>query len=76
MKEKWLWILFILIGVGKVAINWTTGEWQVSPLSIQLLSASVFNDGRRTLTVAVSVPVGAILFLFRRRLPIRQDDAT
>jgi hypothetical protein len=26
--------------------------------------------------LAVSVPLGAILFLFRRQLPIRQDDET
>jgi hypothetical protein len=74
VRGKWLWIVVILIGVGKVAINWTSGEWQVSTLSIQLLSASVITDAQGALILAVSVPVGAILFLFRRRLPIRQDD--
>jgi hypothetical protein len=74
VKGKWLWIVVILIGVGKLAINWTSGEWQVSTLSVQLLSASVLTDAQGALILAVSVPLGAILFLFRRRLPIRQDD--
>ncbi len=31
-KRKWLWILFILMGFGTLAINWTPGEWSVTPL--------------------------------------------
>lgn len=73
VRGKWLWIVVILLGVGKVAVNWTTGEWQVTPLAIQLLSVSAFTAGYGPWVVAVSVPLGAILFLFRRRLPLRQD---
>jgi hypothetical protein len=39
-----------------------------------VLSASVLTDPQGAWILAVSIPVGAILFLFRRRLPIRQDD--
>jgi hypothetical protein len=74
VKGKWLWIVFILFGAGRAAINWTTGEWQVSTLSIQLLSASALTDAQGAWILAVSVPLGAILFLFRRQQPIRQDD--
>lgn len=65
--RKWLWILFILLGVGKVAINWTTGEWGFMPLSIQLFSASAFAAPYGPWIVAVSLPLGAVVFLFRRR---------
>jgi hypothetical protein len=65
--RKWLWILFILLGVSKVAVNWTTGEWQVTPLAVQLLSASAFSSGYGPWVLAVSFPLGAIVFLFRRR---------
>ena len=39
-KKKWLWALFILLGVCRLAVNWTTGDWSFTPLSIALLSAS------------------------------------
>jgi hypothetical protein len=65
-RGKWLWILFIVCGVGKLAVNWTTGEWHFAPLSIQVLSASAITEGFGQWIVAVSLPLGAILFLFRR----------
>ena len=40
--RKWLWIPFILIGIGQFSLNWATGEWQITPLSVQLFSASAF----------------------------------
>ena len=75
-SKKWLWIVVILIGVGNLAVNWATGEWEFKPLAIQLLSASVLYDAQGALILAASVPLGAILFLLRRRLPLRQDDET
>lgn len=66
-RRKWLWILFILCGVCKVSVNWTTGEWQVSLLTLQLLSASVLKADFGQWILGVSLPLGAILFLFRRR---------
>jgi hypothetical protein len=76
VRGKWLWVVVILIGVGRLAINWTTGAWELSTLYIQVLSASVLYDAQGAMILAVSVPLGAILFLFRRQLPIRQDDET
>lgn len=65
--RKWLWIPFILLGVGKLAVNWTTGEWQVMPLAVQLLSASAFSAPYGPWVLGVSLPLGAVVFLFRRR---------
>jgi hypothetical protein len=65
--RKWPWVLFILVGFGKLAVNWTTGEWSVAPLSVQLLSASAFAPLYGPWTIAVSVPLGAVLFLIIHR---------
>lgn len=62
LKRKPLWILFILIGIGKFAVNWTSGESTLQPLSIQLLSASAFAPLHGPWIVSVSVPVGAVAF--------------
>jgi len=26
-KRKWLWIIFIIVGIGSFNMNWTTGQW-------------------------------------------------
>ena len=65
--RKWPWILFILIGFGKLAVNWTSGQWIAAPLSLQLFSASAFAPLYGPWTLAVSAPVGAIAFLMLRR---------
>jgi hypothetical protein len=33
-KRKWLWIAFILFGIGQFALNWTTGQWGGKALAI------------------------------------------
>jgi len=65
--RKWLWGLFILFGIGKLALNWTTGAWQVSPLFFQLFSASAGASLNGPWVFGVSLPLGAIVFLLRRR---------
>lgn len=65
--RKWPWILFIIVGFGKLALNWTTGQWTFSPLSFQLFSASATAPLYGPWTLAISVPLGAVLFLMRRK---------
>jgi len=65
--KKWLWIPFIALGFGKIAVNWTTGEWSVAPFFVQLLSASAFAPLHGPWTIAVALPVGALIFLIYRR---------
>jgi len=71
-KRKWLWVLFILVGFGKLAVNWTTGEWGIAPLSVQLFSAAAMAPLYGPWTVAVSLPLGAIVFLFFKRPRLEQ----
>ncbi|MFN4361711.1 MAG: hypothetical protein ACK4F4_13410 [Hylemonella sp.] len=66
-KRKWLWVLFILFGFGSLAVNWTTGELAITPLSVQLFSANAMAPLYGLWTVAVSLPIGAIIFLFFKR---------
>jgi hypothetical protein len=65
--RKWPWILFILVGFTKFAINWATGEWTFMPVAFQLLSASAAAPLYSPWVFAVSVPLGAIVFLLRKR---------
>lgn len=66
-KRKWLWIIFILVGLVSFSINWTTGQWGVRALNIQL-----FGSGAAAASIyapwilSFSIPLGAILFWFRR----------
>ncbi|CAN7276874.1 hypothetical protein [Duganella sp. Dugasp56] len=64
--RKWPWILFILAGFGKIAVNWTTGAWEMAPLTVQLFSASAAAQIYGPWIVSASIPVGAICFLLRR----------
>jgi hypothetical protein len=66
--RKWPWLIFILFGIGTFALNWTTGQWEIQPLSFQLLSASAVASLYGPWVVSVSLPLGAVIFLIRRKL--------
>lgn len=74
--KKWLWIIAILLGVGTLAVNWTTGHWAFQPLSVQLFSASAWAPQYGTWTISVSLPLGAILFMLRRKELGISDEQT
>jgi hypothetical protein len=65
-KRKWLWIIFIILGIGKVSINWTTGQWSFTPLAVQLFSAAASAAFYGPWIISVSLPLGAIVFLLRK----------
>lgn len=65
-RRKWLWILFILFGVGKFSVNWTTGQWGVQLFALQLFSASSYAELYGPWVISVSLPIGAVAFLLRR----------
>ena len=66
MKPKWLWAIIVLVGVGKFAINWGTGEWYYQLLAIQIPCILMTRPLYGPWTVAAYVPLGAIVFLHRR----------
>jgi hypothetical protein len=65
--RKWPWVVFVILGIGKFAVNWTTGQWAFTPISVVLFSASAVAPLYGQWTLAVSLPLGAITFLLLRR---------
>ncbi len=63
-SSKWLWLAFILVGVGKLTVNWTTGQLFFTPLAIQLIPGGASALGYGPWMVFTSLPLGAIAFLF------------
>jgi len=78
--RKWLWIIFILVGVTAIQVNWTTGDIDFNPLYVTLLGAGFSKASPISpLFLIVSVPLGAIIFLVKRRkwlLPPPADAPT
>ena len=66
MKPKWFWLIVVLVGVAKVAVNWGTGEWTYQLLAFQIPCFSITRPPYGPWTVAAYVPLGAIVFLHRR----------
>ena len=66
MKPKWLWLIIVLVGVGKFAVNWGTGQWTYQLIAIQIPCFSMVRPFYGPWTVAAYVPLGAIAFLHRR----------
>jgi hypothetical protein len=66
MKPKWLWLLIVLVGVGKFAVNWGTGEWTYQLFAFQVPCFSMTRNLYGPWIVAAYVPLGAIIFLHRR----------
>lgn len=67
-RRKWLWIIFILVGVVKLSLNWTTGQ-----MGYQLINFSLMGSGVGSVSnyapwiVSFSIPLGAILFWVKRK---------
>lgn len=67
-RRKWLWALFTLVGVTTLRFDWNSGHFAFAPVSAQFLfgvSATATPYGPWILSV--SIPLGAIWFLARRR---------
>jgi hypothetical protein len=72
---KWVWAIFVLVGVGRFGFNWTTGILSIIPLSIELFGSGF---SRPTpfdpLVITTTIPIGAIVYLIQRR-EWRQESA-
>ncbi len=67
-KRKWLWVIFILLGVCAVQVNWTTGQIGIQPLSAHLLGVSAIASGPYSpWVISASFPLGALIFWFKRK---------
>lgn len=66
-KYKWSWLIPILVGVLRVTVNWTTGQWTFIPFAYQIPPVNISAEAYGPCRVIIYVPVGAIIFLYRRR---------
>ena len=68
LRRKWLWIIFILLGFSSFSLNWTTGEFGFQLIRFHLLGAGIVKSGIiAPWIVSFSIPLGAILFWFKRQ---------
>jgi hypothetical protein len=75
-RKKWQWALFILLGVGSLQLNWTTGEYAVQLMSFNLAGASAMASGPYgPWILSIGIPLGAILFWVRREALIAKHEA-
>ncbi len=69
-----LWLLFILLGFCPVSLNMTSGDITVELLSVLVLGAKIFRDGKgdsAAWVLGLSVPLGALIWLGKNRLGAR-----
>jgi hypothetical protein len=71
-KIKWLWMVLIFIGLCRITLNWTTGEWSLTPLAVQLPPVTFTSTLYGPWMIQIHFPLAAIAFLlWRKRLASR-----
>lgn len=66
MRPKWLWLVIILVGVGKFAVNWQTGNWECQLLSFQIPCILASRVPYGPWIIGAYLPVGAFAYYHRR----------
>ena len=61
-KLKWLWMIVVLVGVGKFAVNWGTGQWSYQLIAFKIPCFSM-TPLYGPWTVAGYIPLGASVYL-------------
>lgn len=64
-KRKWLWIIVTILGIGKLGIEWSSGELWYKIFYVSILPAGWGYEPDSPFMYA-SIPAGAILFLLMR----------
>jgi hypothetical protein len=69
-KKKWIWLIPVLVGLLRVTVNWTSGQWTCTPLAVQIPPVNVAVEPYGPWKIIIFAPIGAIAFLlYRRSLP-------
>lgn len=74
--RKWPWIVAILLGVGALSVNWTTGQVTFRPLMVLLFSAGAARAPFGPWIVSAALPLGALVFFVRRLTLMAPGPAT
>jgi len=76
IRRKWLWIIFILLGFIRFRFDWTSGHFDVQPVSVVLFGVSAFRSNLYAPWIlGFAIPVGAIIFLVSRRRLLLENAA-
>ena len=76
-RRKWLWLAFVAIGLVQFQFNWSTGAWLVRPFAFSILGAGAMKAGPvAPWVITIAFPLGAVLFLIRRRFGRHVAPAT
>lgn len=68
---KWAWLLAILVGVCRISVNWTTGQWFFTPLALRIPPVTAACTAYGPWILHIFSPLGAIAFLrLRKRLAL------
>lgn len=65
-RRKWLWLILILTGVGRLGVNWTSGQHFFTLLAFNLPPSGAFAPLFGPWAVFTTLPLGAIAFLMRQ----------
>jgi len=75
-KRKWLWVLFILGGIGTISLNWSTGGVGIKILQYQLFGVGASSASEYApWIITVGFPLGAIVFWSKRKSFIEKSNA-
>lgn len=69
-NRRWLWTIGALLGIMRLQMNWTTGEFLFLPFQVQTFSAGAIKSPiYAPWVLSVSAPLVAIIVLLRHRRP-------
>ena len=77
IRQEWLWVAIALLGAPGVTVDWNTGQFLTRVALIQVLGVGVSRShapGAHWL-ITVAFPLGAVIFLARRRALIARASA-
>ena len=76
-RRKWLWMVFISLGLMQFSLNWTDGSWQFLPIGFLLLGAGYTQNGPvAPYVLTIAAPVGAIVFWLRHHRAAQQPTGS
>lgn len=74
-RRKWIWVLFVLGGIGSFSLNWTSGAYAFKLIELHLVGVGIGAANEYAPWVLnVGFPLGAILFWLIRGSFIRKSE--
>jgi hypothetical protein len=75
LRNRWLWIVGSIVGLGQFSLNWATGAWGIRPIAFSLFgSAFVKASPFDPWILSFSLPIVAVVFLLLRLRLVARDE--